>query len=192
MRTKNFVAIVIANFFLIPVFAENNKIDSVLILLRNSLKENGKDWDGNISDFKKIDRHNEVICYLYPEFVYFCQNGETPCSKTRITIHFIKEDFLRKDTFFYSGIKGEQKFVILTKEKKLLPKNSFLIEIETPVGSNNAYYQTKKIENVVNWMTYILCTNNKNGLKTKGQFYDEDMQIYMGVYLKFNGMYCKK
>ena len=192
MRTKNFVAIVIANFFLVSLVAENNKIDSVLILLKNSLQEKGKSWNGDISHFKKVERPNETICYLYPEFMYSCQNGESPCARTRITIHFIKNEFIRKDTFFYSGVYGQEKFAILTNAKIKLRENSYFIEIETPVGDNNAYYQTKKMENAVKWMSYILCTDNSSTENRKSKLYDTDMQMFMGINLFFKGIYSSK
>ena len=184
MRTRIFTAIVMANFFLVPLVAEN-KIDSILILLKNSIEKKGKVFSGTPSEFKKVERVNETLCYLYPEFMYACQNGESPCARTRITIHFIKNDFLRKDTFFYSGVYGQQKFAILTNTKRLLIKDSYLIEIETPVGNNNAYYQTKKIKKVVKWISGMLCTNNNI-------IYETDMQVFMRLDLSFEGIYSSK
>ncbi len=189
-RNKNFFEV--SEDSLRLAFKVENKIDRVLILLNDSMQKRKKEFTSILAAYEKKEYENEIVYYLYPEFItrYSTHPEDNSSGKTTMTIHLLKKDRTQRDTLIYSWVEGDERKMQKKIEKRILNKDFLFTEIGTPVGYNNVYHQTKEPKAMVAWILNVLCNDSPLD-ELKGdceQFYNPEMQWNSASSTRFIGI----
>ncbi len=173
-------------------FKVADKIDSLIIVLGDSITKRGKNFQNIFAAFEKRETEKEIIYFLYPEFLcrYTNHPDQNGTGRTRLTIHHILKDREQRDTLFSTWVSGDERHSRRTPEKRFLKKNNFFCVIESPVGFNNVYHQSHSAKAMVSWIVRVLCTDSPLDQLTgdSEQLYDPETQWNSAMSVWFKGI----
>lgn len=168
------------------VFRAEDPIDSFELFLQDSL-ETATTFFAPPGSYEKISNDTEVICLMYPTYYHqHSREGESGPSAGSIKIHFLKKQMIQRDTLYYSGVSGDERWHDTKLEKRTLKKNSFFIEVESAIGYNNSYHQSASAREAALWLSDVLRRKNKK----PEEVYDEDMEANSAARVSYTSMQC--
>lgn len=134
-------------------FKNTDQIDSLLVMLSESCKKQGKEFHSLLAAYEKVVTDTEIICYLYPEFSVYdvhAPEGEKESRvRTRLAIHYMERD----------------------TPQVSLKKNQFFVEAETYGGypGRTMTHMTDSSDEMVRWISELLGGNSD----MRDEFYDQ-------------------